>query len=162
MTTHIRAGLIGLFCCLVAAAVGAEEPRSTPPLSLGPLTTQPFLQGTYTAGDNSAAFIAYLNNGKVHMIIEHQDMGDYGRGWTVHIYDDDKLVRFQRWSRLLSQHGAGSDGWYEQTFDLSFGNDRYLDGTKTVNGRVTEPDEHEIRGAYATGKAMLERANALR
>ena len=130
-------------------------------LALGAPDGAPFVKGDYTAGDNTAEFIAYLDGGEVRLIVERQDLGEYGSGWTAHWFDGGALRRHQRWSRILSQAGAPSDGWYEQTYDLRFADGRYLDGTKTVNGEPAEPDEHEVRGAARTGEDMLARAQAL-
>ena len=45
------------------------------------------------------------------------------------------LLRYRSRARGLSNAGAPSDGWYERTMTLYFEPERFVGGTRTINGR---------------------------
>ena len=122
----------------------------------------PWIAGTYAAGDTASEYVAFLAGADPVVVFEQQDYGEYGRARVVHHYTDGVLTRFEKWSRVLSMSGtnAPTDGWYETTMVLTFDGGHFVAGEKTVNGKLAEPDEHELRGALRTAAAMKERVAA--
>jgi hypothetical protein len=106
------------------------------------------IEGSYTAGDNSATWVAFVGDTGPVVVAEQWDLGEYGAGEAVFHFRSDDLVRYRSRTRLLSNAGAPSDGWYERAMTIYFERGRFAGGTGSIDGRVAEPDEHEVRGAW--------------
>ncbi|WP_411818241.1 hypothetical protein [Hyphococcus sp. DH-69] len=120
----------------------------------------PFLVGSTLIDGINTDYIAFIDNGKPNQVIEHYQLENRGEGWTVYEYTGSGLRAYQAWSRVLSDNGAPSDGWYEQSFDIAFDGEKIIHARKTLNGRPTEPDEHELRAAFSSGQRLFERLSA--
>ncbi|MEZ5922470.1 MAG: YbaY family lipoprotein [Parvularculaceae bacterium] len=125
------------------------------------LSLSPWIRGSYSAGDVSSEFVAFLDGDMPIAIFEQQDFGDYGAARVAHYYDSGAFSGSKKWARQLSNAGAPSDGWYESEMTIVIENGRFVSGEKTVNGEPSEPDEHEIRSAGRVGNEMKARVIAI-
>jgi putative lipoprotein len=120
------------------------------------------IEGSYTAGDNSVTYVAFVDGDLPIVVAEQWDLGEYGEGEAVFHFTHGDLLRYQARRRGLSISGAPSDGWYERTMTMYFEPGRFVGGTGTINGRRAEPDEHEVRGAWRQAEAAKARIAAAR
>jgi membrane-bound inhibitor of C-type lysozyme len=118
------------------------------------------IEGSYTAGDNSATYVAFVDGALPIVVAERWDLGEYGEGEAVFHFMHGDLLRYRSRTRGLSKAGAPSDGWYERTVTIYFEPGRFVGGTGTINGRWAEPDEHEVRGAWRQAEAVKARIAA--
>jgi putative lipoprotein len=115
------------------------------------------IEGSYTAGDNSATYVAFVDGALPIVVSEQWDFGKYGSGEAVFYFLHGDLLRYRSRTRDLSISGAPSDGWYERTMTIYFEPGRFVGGAGTINGRPAEPDEHEVRGAWRQAEAVKAR-----
>jgi membrane-bound inhibitor of C-type lysozyme len=120
------------------------------------------IEGSYTAGDRSATYVAFVDGAFPIVVAEQWDVGGYGTGEAVFHFMHGDLLRYRSRARGLSQAGAPSDGWYERTMTVYFEPGRFVAGTGAVNGRPAEPDEHEVRAAWRQAEAVKARIAAAR
>jgi hypothetical protein len=174
---------VGVACLswfgLSAAAAGEEVPSGTAhwvPTSAGQadfggyerqvegirrgLAALDRIEGGYTAGDNSATYVAFIDGAVPIVVTERWDLGEHGEGEAVFHFMHGDLLRYRSRTRGLSKAGAPSDGWYERTMTLYFEPGRFVGGTGAINGRPAEPDEHEVRGAWRQAEAVKARIAA--
>ena len=118
------------------------------------------IEGSYTAGDRSVSYVAFVDGALPIMVAEHWDLGEYGRGEAVFHFVHGDLLRYRSRARGLSEAGAPSDGWYDRTMTIYFEPDRFVAGIGAVNGRPAEPDEHEVRAAWRQAEAVKARIAA--
>lgn len=133
-----------------ACASGTDEPVRS-------VDAQPFSVGNFHNNDVETDYIVYNHDGRPSRVIEHHDYGDRGQGWSVYEFNGADLHRYQAWTRIFAKNNAPSDGWYEQSFDFKFDGKKILHARKTLNGKSTEPDEHELRAAFSSGQRLFER-----
>jgi membrane-bound inhibitor of C-type lysozyme len=120
------------------------------------------IEGSYSVGDRSVSYVAFVDGALPIVVAEQWDLGEYGRGEAVFHFTQGDLVRYRSLARGLSEAGAPSDGWYERTMTIYFGPDRFVAGTGAVNGRPAEPDEHEVRAAWRQAEEVKARIAAAR
>jgi putative lipoprotein len=120
------------------------------------------IEGRYTAGDHSATYVAFVDGDLPIVVAEQWDLGDYGSGEALFHFFHGDLLRYRSRSRFYSGAGAPSDGWYERTMTIYFEPNRFVAGMGTLNGRPSEPDEHEVRGAWRQAEAVKARIAAAR
>jgi putative lipoprotein len=120
------------------------------------------IEGSYSVGDRSVSYVAFVDGALPIVVAEQWDLGEYGRGEAVFYFVHSDLLRYRSRARGLSEAGAPSDGWYERTMTIYFEPDRFVAGTGAVNGRPAEPDEHEVRAAWRQAEAVKARIAAAR
>lgn len=177
----MRIGAAAIACVMLACSACSGERQSasvveaaTPAQQMNALAEEnvaagvkarlgflPWITGSFAAGDTASTFVAFLDGEVPVAIFETQDLGDYGENRVAHYYSDGRLIAFEKRSRQLSAAGAPSDGWYESETLIEFADGRFLRGRKTVNGKPSEPDEHEVRGAGRTGAELRARVVAI-
>ena len=136
----------------VSRDVAAIESR------LGDLRVIP---GQYRDGDNTVSYQAYVTTDDVPVYVEeHRDLGKYGRSDVKFYYRNGTLLRFAEDAERTNFGGNTSDSALQYTLELDFAMGRFSDGSKTINGEASEPDEHEISGALAQSKVALSRIDA--
>jgi hypothetical protein len=112
------------------------------------------IEGSHTAGDSSATYVAFLDGALPIVVAGQWELGEHGKGEAVFHFIQDNLLRFRSRMRGLSNVRAPSGGWYERTMTPYFEPGRFVGGTGLVNGRPAEPDEHEVRGAWRQAEAV--------
>jgi putative lipoprotein len=118
------------------------------------------IEGSYTAGDRSATYVAFVDGALPIVVAEQWELGAHGRGEAVLHFMHGDLLRYRSRTLGLANAGAPSDGWYERTMTLYFAPGRFVGGTGAVNGRPAEPDEHEVRAAWRQAEAVKARIAA--
>jgi membrane-bound inhibitor of C-type lysozyme len=120
------------------------------------------IEGSYTADDRSASYVAFVDGALPIVVVEQWDVAGYGTGEAAFHFMHGDLLRYRSRVRGLSLAGAPSDGWYERTMTTYFEPGRFVGGTGAVNRRPAEPDEHEVRAAWRQAEAVKARIAAAR
>ncbi|MEX6634168.1 hypothetical protein [Hyphococcus lacteus] len=144
-----------VICFLIGVALSACASSAGAPVDVADV--QPFSVGSFRDNDVETDYIVYTRDGRPWRVIEHHDFGDRGQGWTVYEFNGTDLHRYHAWSRIFAKNDARSDGWYEQSYDFEFHGKEIVHARKTLNGKPTEPDEHELRAAFSSGQRLFER-----
>ena len=119
------------------------------------------IPGAYSAGDSKATFKAYVTtDGEPVYVEEHRDLGEYGSSNVKFYYRNGTLLRFVEDASRTNFGGATGDDTLNFTLNLDFAMGRFAGGTKTVNGVLGTPDEHEVSGAMAQSNVALSRIEA--
>jgi len=135
----------------LAAAASTEGGLIAAKLNLGPAD---FVLWEIDGDGARSRFVAFHRNGEISAIFESVDLGARGAVAAAYYFGDGALVAAEQKARRLSDAGAPSDRWYESEIAVAFADGRFSTGTKTQDGVMTEPDEHEVR-ALARAAADL-------
>jgi hypothetical protein len=76
------------------------------------------IEGSYTAGDRSATYVAFVDGALPIVVAEQWELGAHGRGEAVLHFMHGDLLRYRSRTLGLANAGAPSDGWYERTMTL--------------------------------------------
>jgi hypothetical protein len=115
------------------------------------------VEGQYGEGDRQVTYVAFVDDGVPVIVTERFDLGERGTGRATMHFEDGRLLRYRSHTRILSQAGAPSDGWYNRSMTIYFDQDRFVAGSGMINSRVAEPDEHEVRAAHRRANALAAR-----
>lgn len=120
------------------------------------------IPGQYSASDHTVTYNAYISpEGEPVLVDEHRDLGDYGSSDVKLYYRNGQLLRFAEDAKRVNYGGSNDDQPLQYTLKIDFAKGRFTSGSKTVNGNVSEPDEHEISGALSQSKVALSRIDAM-
>ncbi len=120
------------------------------------------IPGQYSVSDHTVTYNAYISpKGEPVLVDEHRDLGDYGTSDVKLYYRNGQLLRFAEDAKRVNYGGSNDDQPLQYTLKLDFAQGRFTSGSKTVNGNVSEPDEHEISGALSQSKVALSRIDAM-
>lgn len=116
--------------------------------------------GQFVSGDTNSTWTAFLDNGRVAMIVETQDAGEQGSGSLRYFYRDNKLI-FLRESSLGATGRKSKQGQDQVLKVLAFGADnKAAGGRKTVNGKAEPIPPSEIDATVSRAAELLKRAQS--
>jgi len=160
MPSLVLAGLLTLAGCtwVLPAFAQAADPGATEDVTAGSKT----VRGHYRVGDTQADWEAAVNGGKVERIVEWRDYGEYGNANIVFDFYNGQLMHYGERSQRRGGQAGAADSFRRVSLNLNFSGDRFVSGTKTIDGIDTELDDPDIKGALVQSKAALERVAATR
>ena len=116
------------------------------------------VRGQYTAGDNRAEWEAAVRNGQTERIVEWRDYGDLGSGNIVLSFHNGQLMHYAEQSERRTAQG----GFRRVELNLSFEDERYSGGRKSIDGQPVPVDQQDIQTARAQADAAVKRVAVTR
>lgn len=103
------------------------------------------IEGRLDEGGPAVTWIAFAEDGEpVKIMAQSADAMSSTQAASFH-FSGGALIHCASDAQMEADPAAGLDAPLAVSFDLYFQNGRFAGGTKTTNGVVGEPDEHEVR-----------------
>lgn len=128
----------------------------------GGLAAAERIEGSYAVGEHRVSYVAVVDGALPLVVTERMELAEGGSREVILHFADGDLLRYRSYSHTYSNAGAPSDGWYDRAMTIYFEPGRFAGGSGTINGRLAEPDEHEVRAAYREAEAVKARIAARR
>lgn len=145
---------------LAVLAAGCSKEAPPPP---APKVKTESIQGTYDLGDTIAEFDAAYRDGKLNRIEERRDLGDYGSGKSIYVFQDDRLATYTEVSSLRDVTVPGTGKVHDVRIDLAFGpSGETTRESKTVDGADEPLDDLDAAGVRRRAEALAAQATLRR
>jgi hypothetical protein len=113
------------------------------------------IRGTWTQGDASSHYTAYVDDAWVQRIDVDMSQGDYGTSLRHLYFARDKLIFYRESAQRRSPGKSGQSRMDDVVSELSF--DAYgnlIASSQTVNGKFLALDKNDIPGAKNYAEAI--------